>query len=129
MAASGMKDSDDRLNQVIGRLLRYGVFISAGVVLIGALVYLIKHGSEVPNYAKFQMAPAPLRHPLGIFDQAFHFTASGIIQLGLLFLIATPVARVLLSVFAFFRQRDYLYVVITLVVLIILIFSPFLGKV
>nr|MBN2278700.1 DUF1634 domain-containing protein [candidate division Zixibacteria bacterium] len=57
-----------------------------------------------------------------------HFTGNGIIQLGLLFLIATPIARVFFSVFAFFRKRDYLYTLITLIVLIILLFSLFLAK-
>jgi uncharacterized membrane protein len=47
----------------------------------------------------------------------------GIIQLGLLFLIATPVARVVFSIFAFSVQRDRLYVVVTLTVLAILMFS------
>jgi len=45
------------------------------------------------------------------------------INLKLLFLIATPVARVAFSIFAFAVQRDWLYVVVTLIVLAVLIFS------
>ena len=48
---------------------------------------------------------------------------SGIIQMGLLLLIATPVARVVFSVFAFAVQRDSLYVAVTLVVLVVLALS------
>jgi uncharacterized membrane protein len=47
----------------------------------------------------------------------------GLIQLGLLLLIATPVARVAFSVLAFAEQRDWLYVSITLVVLAVLVYS------
>jgi uncharacterized membrane protein len=51
----------------------------------------------------------------------------GIIQIGLLLLIATPVARVAFSVFAFVLQRGSTYVVVTLVVLTILIYSILRG--
>jgi uncharacterized membrane protein len=52
----------------------------------------------------------------------------GIIQLGLLLLIATPVARVAISVVAFAVQRDRLYVAITLLVLAILLCSLMSGQ-
>jgi uncharacterized membrane protein len=51
------------------------------------------------------------------------FRGRGIIQLGLLLLIATPIARVALSVVAFAIQRDRLYVVATLIVLAVLMYS------
>jgi uncharacterized membrane protein len=56
---------------------------------------------------------------------ALRFSSRGVIQLGLLLLVATPVARVIFSVFAFARQRDFTYVVITLIVLGVLLFSLF----
>jgi uncharacterized membrane protein len=128
MDTSRINSPDEKLDLTIGRLLRYGVFLSVVIVLAGTVVYFIKHGSEIPNYASFTMAPAALRRPVGIIDQAFHLTGSGIIQLGLLALIATPIARVFFSVFAFFRQRDYRYTIITLIVLLILLFSFFFEK-
>ena len=51
------------------------------------------------------------------------FRGRGLIQFGLLLLIATPVARVAFSVAAFAIQRDRLYVVVTLIVLAILTYS------
>jgi uncharacterized membrane protein len=48
---------------------------------------------------------------------------ASVIQLGLLLLIATPVARVAMSLVAFILQRDRVYVVVTLIVLAVLIFS------
>ena len=128
MAEPKVKNSDEQLDLIIGRLLRYGVFVSVGVVLIGALMYFLKHGAEIPDYTKFKPAPASLSHVTGIVGQALHFTANGVIQFGILLLIATPIARVVFSVFAFLRQRDYLYTVITSIVLLILLFSLFLGK-
>ena len=128
MAAPQINSKDEQLDLTIGRLLRYGVFLSVAIVLVGTMVYLFRHGSEVPDYTAFKMAPDSLRRPTGIIGQAMHFTANGIIQLGLLFLIATPLARVIFSVYAFLRQRDYLYTIITLIVLIILLFSLFLAK-
>jgi uncharacterized membrane protein len=43
--------------------------------------------------------------------------------LGLLLLIATPVARVAFSVIGFALEKDWMYVVITLIVLALLIYS------
>ncbi len=45
------------------------------------------------------------------------------IQLGLLLLIATPIARVAFSVVGFAIERDRMYVVFTLIVLAILLYS------
>jgi uncharacterized membrane protein len=49
--------------------------------------------------------------------------SAALIQLGLLVLIAVPIARVAVSILAFALQRDWLYVGVTVVVLIILLFS------
>jgi uncharacterized membrane protein len=56
-----------------------------------------------------------------------HFEARGVIQLGLLLLIATPIGRVVFSVIGFVRQRDWLYVAITLLVLRLLLYSLMSG--
>jgi uncharacterized membrane protein len=47
----------------------------------------------------------------------------GIVQLGLLFLIATPVARVAFAAFGFAIERDWLYVGISSFVLLVLLYS------
>ena len=53
------------------------------------------------------------------------WTRVGIVQLGLVLLIATPVARVALTLGAFLLQRDRLYVVLTTIVLVLLLFGLF----
>jgi uncharacterized membrane protein len=63
----------------------------------------------------------------GIVKNALSFHGRGLIQLGLLILIATPVSRVFFSIIAFVRQRDITYIIVTVTVLIILGHS-LLGK-
>jgi uncharacterized membrane protein len=76
----------------------------------------------------FRGEPADLRSAGGILRYAFGLSGRGIIQLGLLVLIATPVARVAFSVFAFLREGDRLYVGVTLVVLALLLYSLGVGR-
>ena len=118
---------DERVEQVMGNLLRAGVPLSAAVVLLGGIVYLSRHGGEQVDLRVFRGEPADLRSPVGIVEDALAFRGRGIIQLGLLLLIATPVARVAFSVFAFLWERDFTYVVLTLIVLGALLCSLFLG--
>jgi uncharacterized membrane protein len=115
--------SDQRVEEIIGDLLRAGVVIAASVVSLGGIVYLVRHGAEAPNYRVFHGEPADLRGVSGIIADARSFSGRGIIQLGLLLLVATPVARVIFSVAAFAIQRDWTYVVITLIVLAALGYS------
>jgi uncharacterized membrane protein len=100
-----------------------GVTLAAPVVLFGGIVYLVRHGRAAPQYRLFMGEPRDLRSVSGSVKDALAFRGRGLIQLGLLLLIATPVARVALSVAAFAVQRDRLYVVVTLIVLAVLMYS------
>jgi len=115
--------SEERFEKMIGNLLRLGVILAAAVVLAGGALYLAKFGRQHPQYSAFRGEPSDLRHVSEIFKQAAALNSRGLIQLGLLILIATPVARVALSVVAFADQRDWLYVSITLIVLAVLVYS------
>jgi len=122
--ASGERSwTDKRIETFIGNLLRGGVMASALVVGIGAVVYLARHGDAPADYRVFRSEPADLRRIGGIFREAFALRAMGIIQLGLLLLIATPVARVAFSIFGFAEERDRLYVIVASIVLLILAWS------
>jgi uncharacterized membrane protein len=111
------------MDQFLGTFLRVGVVTSAVIVLAGAALFLSRRGGELCDYNAFHGEPAQLRHPVGIVRAAAAMDDRGIIAIGLLVLIATPVTRVALSMLGFARQRDGLYVVLTAIVLAVLTYS------
>ncbi len=115
--------TDERLEQIIADLLRAGVLLSAAVVLAGGICYLARHGREPVDYHSFHATPEAYRSLARILAAAAHGDCRGVIQLGLVLLIATPIARVALSLVAFWVQRDWTYVVVTSIVLVILLFG------
>jgi len=115
--------SDRRIEQIIGTLLQAGVLLSAAVVLSGGVWLLIECGRESPNYQHFRPIDVALRTPAGIIANLRQPDPRSLIQFGLLLLIATPVARVVLSLAAFALQRDRLYALVTFAVLAVLSYS------
>ncbi|HLH44366.1 MAG TPA: DUF1634 domain-containing protein [Bryobacteraceae bacterium] len=109
------------MERIIGQLLRFGVVFSSAVVLLGALCLLPQHGRERVAFADFRPAPEEFRGVSGAIHAAARKNCRGVIQLGLLLLIATPIARVAFSLAAFAVERDWIYVCITFVVLAILL--------
>ena len=85
----------DKIERQMGRLLQAGVFASAAVMAVGGVVYLAGHGGGVTA--------------LGSFHKALWSADTRILQAGVLLMIATPVARVIFSIFAFALARDWLY--------------------
>jgi uncharacterized membrane protein len=120
--------TDHRVEVIIGTLLRTGVIIAAAVVLAGGVVYVMHHGRDRIDYSTFHSEPESLRKPSEIVHGALGLSGRAIIQLGLLLLIATPVARVAFSAAAFALEHDYMYVFITLIVLAILMYSLFASS-
>ena len=114
---------EQSIEQIIGNLLRTGVIIAAIVVLAGGVLYLDRHGLGHPDYHTFQVQPDGLTTLSGIFHEAVSLRGRGIIQLGLLLLVLTPVPRVIVSAVAFMIERDWMYVAMTLFVLMVLLFS------
>jgi uncharacterized membrane protein len=112
-----------KMEEGIGNFLRAGVVIAASVVFLGGVIYLFRHGFATAHYAVFQRVPVGLCSVKGILSSVLSFHGRGFIQLGLLLLIATPVVRVAYSIFAFARQKDFLYVVVTSIVFFILAYS------
>lgn len=127
MSPSPNAAQDKRVEEIVGALLRMGVILAAFVVLVGGIFYLTRYGNLVPHYAVFRGEPSDLRQVSAIFSDALGLHARGIIQLGLLLLIATPVARVTFTVAAFAWERDWTYVVVTLIVLALLLYSLSAG--
>ena len=123
MSAKGW--TDQRIEVIIGVLLRTGVLLAASVVLIGGVTTwyaTVARGRITPA---FHGEPEGLKSIPGIAEGMAGLHGQAIIQFGLLLLIATPVARVAFSAVGFAMERDYMYVVITLIVLAILLYSLF----
>lgn len=121
------KWSDERIEQWISSLLRGGVYLAAGVTTLGGIAVLAQRGRSPADYRVFRGEPAGLLSLRGVLSGIGRLDSHAVVQFGLILLIATPVARVLVSLVAFVLQRDRLYVVITAVVLLVLLFSFFLG--
>ena len=115
--------SDQRLEAIISVLLRTGVLISAALVLLGGICFLSRHGHEQPDYRVFHGTPQIYRSVTGVIHSAGPSNCPAVIQLGLLLLILTPVARVAFSLAGFALERDGTYVALTFIVFAILIYS------
>jgi uncharacterized membrane protein len=115
--------ADERLESAIAKVLHGGVLFSATLVAVGGVIYLTQRHADTVNYDTFRAEPGDLRTLKGIIASAAHLQTDAIIQLGLVILIATPVARVALATLGFYLQGDHLYVSVSVLVLAILIFS------
>jgi uncharacterized membrane protein len=136
-------EQDQRLEVAIAMLLRIGVVIAAVLVAIGGVMVLRHPESAVPSFKVFH---APISHASGeaaiaaaaphaaiysigaIFYHLRDGSGASIIALGLLVLIATPIARVVFAIVGFAREHDMLYTVISFIVLAILVFSLVHGR-
>ncbi len=119
----GGKVDDKSVEIFLGRMLRWGVLLAALVVFVGGVRFVAESYDVRQDYRTFRGEPAELRVVPQIMHEAIALRPLGVVQFGLLLLIATPVARVLFSVLGFGLERDWMYVVITLLVLALLIYT------
>jgi uncharacterized membrane protein len=115
--------TDKTIEEIVGNLLRTGVSLSAFVVSVGAVIYLVRHGRSPADYRVFRGEPSDLKSLSGIVRDAYGFHGRGIIQFGLLLLIATPVVRVAFSIWGFAAEEDRMYMIFTGIVLVVLLYS------
>ena len=115
--------SDKELDASVARMLMIGVSIAALVVFAGGLLLLRQPFTIIPDYSHFHAVDPSLRSLKGITTSAFHLNPRGLVQFGLIILIATPIARVIYCVFGFARQHNKLYTGISTLVLLILLYS------
>jgi uncharacterized membrane protein len=127
MSEEAVHRADQKMDEIMGALLRTGVVLAAAIVFVGGVLYVSRHRVPAIDYRVFHGEPGDLRTISGIFHEALSFSGRGLIQLGLLVLIATPVARVAFSFFAFLYEKDWTYVFVTLLVLGLLVYSLFGG--
>lgn len=116
----------------IAWVLRGGVLLSVGVIALGAVITFVHH----PEYFRSRPELGALTAPGANFPNSAGAVIAGvkavrgqaIVMAGLLLLIATPVARVALSIVVFIVERDPLYAAMTAAVLVILLISFALGR-
>ena len=120
------------IQQLIGNTLRWGVSTACLIALIGGGIYLYLHGSEpVPDYTHFDYHEAFRQTQYttlsGIFGGLTSLNAQSWIRFGVVVLILTPILRVLLSLVDFLAEHDWLYALITSIVLGIIISNSIGG--
>jgi|SRR5690348_15323907 uncharacterized membrane protein len=115
--------TDERLESLIGILLRLGVLTAAAIVAISGVFFVAAHHTDQPPYSTFQIEADGLRTIGGILRGSMHMQPAAVIQLGLLLLIATPILRVALAGVGFYLEGDRLYLGVSLIVLTILLVS------
>jgi len=116
------------MNEVIGRVLRYGTLLSAAVIIIGVVRLATSGGhSDASNFLTYNSGTIPHGNYIvsfsGILGGLATLNGFSLIEFGVILLIATPVSRVLISVLLFEAEGDRQYVLITGVVLALLLFS------
>lgn len=121
------------VERIISYVLRGGVGLSLVLVVGGTLLSFVHHPAYMQSAAELKR----LTWPGAAFPHTFHDVAAGLrdwhgqafVVVGLMVLVATPVARVAISIVLFFLTRDRLFVIITTIVLALLLLSFFLGRV
>jgi uncharacterized membrane protein len=125
VADSSGRRRDQRIERIIGALLQVGVVLAIAVTMLGACLYLGRQGRHVADFRVFRGEPWDLRSAPAVVAAALAGQREAVIQLGVLILIATPIARVLFSLVAFAVERDLTYVIVTLIVLVVLLYGLF----
>ncbi|MBE7557933.1 DUF1634 domain-containing protein [bacterium] len=122
-----------RIERLISNLLRAGVLTSLAIVALGTVVSFVHHPEYCSSPQAFQElinGTPDYPYRLGsILAGVGRFSGQALVALGLLVLIATPVLRVAVSIFAFAAEKDRTYVVITSIVLALLVASFLIGAV
>ncbi|WP_125714391.1 DUF1634 domain-containing protein [Companilactobacillus kedongensis] len=113
-----MHEEMRKVELIIGKILRIGVVTSAIVIVIGIMLYFLNGSGYTGNF--------PTRFST-ILNGIVAGKSYAIIMLGIFLLILTPVLRVVVSIYAFYKEKDTMYVVITTIVLVILIIAMLLG--
>lgn len=119
--------TDVDLNRSVGNLLRLGVILSVTTSLIG-FIKLFLEGFKMPkDYSFLNMGTSSEK----VWGQFWNSLCKGegmaIIQLGILMLIFTPLMRIIFALIGYLKEKDYTYVIISSIVLVIMIISFVTG--
>lgn len=111
------------LEASLATVLTAGTALAAAVLLVGLVVYLLRdHGTQLDFKAFVARRQSGV---FGVFRDAAQMDGASVMQLGVVLLILTPVTRVLFTLLAFLYKRDWMYVVVTVIVLSVLLYGLF----
>ena len=119
------KEGNKDMRIWISLILRTGVLVSALLLLAGGILFAFQHPGAVFSFKSFTGEPERLREAGSVFREALQFKSRSVIQMGILILIATPVLRVIFSFIEFLLHKDWIFVLITAVVITTLFYSLF----
>jgi len=117
--------SEKGMDLVIAYILRIGVLLAAALVFAGGVIWLSGFFSKVPDYHFFSRDLSHFPGLLNIVKKTAVLDGTSLIQAGVLVLILTPVLRVVFSFVSFLIQKDKIYILCTLIVLLNLVYSLF----
>ncbi len=136
--AAGRRLSDGPVELIISWLLRIGVWSSIAIIVFGLVLLVIKDRQALVHTQPGGLdgllkhglpgQPGTLSSYGDVLLSVRRGDAFGVIMLGLMVLLLTPVMRVAVSIIAFLLDHDRLYALITLVVLGLLMTGVLLGK-
>lgn len=115
--------NDKDIQVILGTLLRAGVIISMSIVLLGGVIFLVHNKGVLIDYKIFKPELSEFSSIVSIFKGVLTFRGDAIVQFGVLMLIFTPIARIVFAIFSFLIEKDYLYVIIGLIILSIITLS------
>ena len=119
---------DEQVEALIGQVLRIGTMLSCGITFIGLCIFMVHNARAIPHYHIFLSSMGQFYGPAMLMHHVMQGQATALLELGILLLIATPVARVAFLVGAFALERDRMYVGVSGLVLLILLYSIFFSQ-
>lgn len=122
---SAKKFGEKDMQILVGNILRIGVLLAMIVVIAGLALFIYANGSNKAQYGTFVEGGHAGMAALWSGIKAGN--ANAIIELGVILLIATPIARILFALIGFWLEKDRLYMIISLIILCVMAVSIFTG--
>lgn len=124
------KLTDQNMEVIIGKILRYGVYLALAFSITGGLIYLYSNaniavGDKYKNFAETDESMG--KYLSDSVQMLKGSTGIALMRIGILCLLITPTVRLIFSVFGFAAEKDKMYVIITIIVLLVIILSVMGG--
>jgi uncharacterized membrane protein len=115
-----LESDDSAIQRTMTAALRLLTVVAGVVILAGGVLLLVRQGDAFTSFHTFVGEPTSLRFVPQIVAGAFQGHALAIVQFGILLLIATPVIRVLFVGIGYLVERDWIYVAVAAIILMVL---------